>query len=183
MTGDRFQKGILTPEFEVEHAGKEAMQVSTQLQRYYFEKYLLEVSIATLERGGVTSNVDTFEFLGPIDSWGFPKYPGKTVVLPPGAHIIEELRRFIAENTRELREPGSWLGTWIHPLTHCCYLDITALAPCLEDAREEAFKRSQQEHREIVALYHFKYQQTVYLSEVSHGSFIASRAASPISTG
>jgi hypothetical protein len=141
------------------------MQVSTRLQQYYFEKYLLEVSIATLERGGVTSNVDTYEFLGPIDAWGVPKYPGKTVELPSDAHIVEEIRRFILDNARELREPGCWLGTWIDPLTNCCYLDITTLAPCLEDAREEAFKRSRQDRREIVALYHFKYQQIVYLCE------------------
>ncbi len=56
------------------------MQVETWLKQYYFEKYLLDVSIATLERGGVTSNVDTYEFLPPIDAWGFPKYPGNTTV-------------------------------------------------------------------------------------------------------
>lgn len=149
------------------------------VQQYYYEKYLLDVSIATLERGGVTSNVDTYEFLGAIDAWGFPKYPGKTVVLAPDAPIVEELRRFILENSRELREPGSWLGTWVHPLTHCCYLDITGLAPCLEDARAEASRRSQQERREVVALYHFKYQQTVYLGEAVRGSFMVSQAASP----
>ena len=141
------------------------MQVETWLKQYYFEKYLLDVSIATLERGGVTSNVHTYEFLAPIDAWGFPKYPGKTAMLPPGANIVEELREFILENNRELREPGAWLGTWIHPSTLSCYLDITALAPCLEEAKKEASRRSRQDHREIVALYNFKYQQTVYLCE------------------
>ena len=141
------------------------MQVETWLKKYYFEKYLMDVSIATLERGGVTSNVDSYEFLAPIDAWGFPKYPGKTVVLLPGANIVEELRQFIRENNRELHEPGAWLGTWIHPSTYCCYLDITAIAPCLEEAKNEASKRSKQDSREIVALYNFKYQQTVYLCE------------------
>ena len=141
------------------------MQVETWLKQYYFEKYLLEVSIATLERGGVTSNIDTYQFLPPIDAWGFQKHPGKTVVLPPGADIVEELRQFILENNRELHETGAWLGTWIHPSTRCCYLDITAIAPCLEEAKKEASKRSRQDCREIVALYNFKYQQTVYLRE------------------
>lgn len=141
------------------------MQVETWLKQYYFEKYLLDVSIATLERGGVTSNAHTYEFLAPIDAWGFPKYPGKTVELPPGTNIVEELRQFILENNRELREPGAWLGTWIHPTTHCCYLDITAIASCLEEAKKEASKCSRQGRREIVALYNFKYQQTVYLCE------------------
>ncbi len=141
------------------------MQVETWLKQYYFEKYLLDVSIATLERGGVTSSVDTYEFLAPIDAWGFPKYPGKTVVLPPGTNLVEELRHFIRENNRELHEPGAWLGTWIHPWAHCCYLDITTFAACLEEARQEALQRSQQDGRQVVALYNFKYQQTVYLCE------------------
>ena len=150
---------------EAEHTRTEAMEVETRLKQFYFEKYLLDVASATLERGGVTTNVDTYEFLAPIDAWGVPKYPGKTVVLRPGANLVEELRWFIRENNRELNEPGAWLGTWVHPSTHCCYLDITAIASCLEAAKQEAFKRSQQDGREIVALYNFKYQQTVYLCE------------------
>jgi hypothetical protein len=160
-----FPVDTFTTEKEPENTRKEAMQVETWLKQYYFEKYLLEVSIATLERGGVTSNVDTYDFLPPIDAWGFPKYPGKTVVLPPGANIVEEIRQFILENNRQLHETGAWLGTWIHPSTHCCYLDVTAIAPCLEEAKKEASKRSRQDCREIVALYNFKYQQTVYLCE------------------
>jgi hypothetical protein len=142
------------------------IQISTRLQQYYFEKYLLEVSIATLERGGVTTSVDTYEFLAAIDAWGFPKYPEKTIILPPGTHIVESLRQFILRNTQELHEPGSWLGTWIDPLNHCCYLDITALAPCLETAKAEASKYGQRGSRKIVALYNFKQQQTVYLDDV-----------------
>jgi len=65
------------------------MQFATWLERYYFEKYILEVSIATLERGGVTSKVDTYQFLNPIDAWGMPKYPDKTVILPPRANISQ----------------------------------------------------------------------------------------------
>jgi hypothetical protein len=156
---------IFTVEKEVEHTRTAAIQVETRLHQYYFEKYLLDVAIATLERGGVTTKVDTYEFLTPIDAWGFPKYPGKTIVLPPDTNLVEELRQFIREHNRELHEPGAWLGTWVHPSTHYCYLDITAIAPCLEEAKQEAFKRSQQDGREIVALYNFKYQHTVYLCE------------------
>ncbi len=139
------------------------MQFDTWLEQYYFERYILEVSIATLERGGVTSKVDTYQFLAPIDAWGLPKYPGKTVVLPPGANIAEELIQFIKANEADLHEPDAWLGTWIDPTTKRCYLDITTILPTLEEAKREASERSIQESRNIVAVYNFKHNQTVYL--------------------
>ncbi len=139
------------------------MQFESWLDQYYFERYILEVSIATLERGGVTSKVDTYQFLTPIDAWGLPKYPGKTVVLPPGANIAKELIRFIKANDAYLYEPDAWLGTWIDPATKCCYLDITVIYPTLEEAKREASERSVQESRNIVAVYNFKHDRTVYL--------------------
>ena len=139
------------------------MQFDTLLERYYFEKYVLEVSIATLERGGVTSKVDTYQFLDSIDAWGLPKHPGRTAILPPDANLVEALAQFIEINRVRLHEPDAWLGTWIDPTTRCCYLDITVICNCLEDARREATERSQQEHRNIVAVYNFKHKQTVYL--------------------
>ena len=54
------------------------MQFRTWLEQYNFEKYILEVSIAALEKGGVTSNPNTYQFLDPIDAWGLPKYLGKS---------------------------------------------------------------------------------------------------------
>lgn len=141
------------------------MQFDTLLERYYFEKYVLEVSIATLERGGVTSKVDTYQFLDPIDAWGLPKYPGKTAILAPDANLLEELVQFIEANRVHLYEPDAWLGTWIDPTTCRCYLDITVICSCLEDARREALERSQQARRTIVAVYNFKHNRTVYLAE------------------
>jgi hypothetical protein len=139
------------------------MRFKTWLERYYFEKYILEVSIATLERGGVTTNPHTYQFLAPIDAWGLPKYPGKTAILPPEANIAEELIRFIQTNNIYLHEPDAWLGTWINPVTKCCHLDITTISPSLEEAKREAFARSILERRHIVAIYNFKQNQTVYL--------------------
>jgi hypothetical protein len=139
------------------------MQFETWLDQYYFEKYILEVSIATLERGGVTTNPMTYQFLAPIDAWGLPKYPGKTAILSPGANIAEELIQFIEENATYLKEPDAWLGTWINPATKCCYLDITTIYPTLEEAKKEALIRSMQESRDIVAIFNFKQNQTVYL--------------------
>src|SRR6516162_2605325 len=103
------------------------MQFKTWLEQYNFEKYILEVSIATLERGGVTTNPNTYQFLAPIDGWGLPKYPEKTAILPPEANIAEELIRFIQVNTKYLQESDVWLGTWINPNTKCCHLDITKI--------------------------------------------------------
>jgi len=47
----------------------EMMQFATHLERYCFEKYVLEVCVATLERGGATSKLDTYEFVPSIDAW------------------------------------------------------------------------------------------------------------------
>ena len=143
--------------------GKRSMQFRTWLEQYTFEKYILEVSIATLEKGGVTTNPYTFQFLDPIDAWGLPKYPGKTAILPPETNIAEELIRFIELNNMHLQEPDVWLGTWINPNTKYCHLDITMIYPTLEEAKREAFLRSMQESRMIVAIYNFKQNQTVYL--------------------
>ncbi len=142
------------------------MQYATLLERYHFEKYILEVSIATLERGGVTSKVDTYQFLNPIDAWGMPKYPDRTVILPPEVNIAQGIADFIQCNNAHLKEPDSWLGTWINPTTGECYLDITTIYPCLEEARREAIALSQRTRRRIVALYNFKHEQTVYLQEI-----------------
>src|SRR5579859_669482 len=101
------------------------MHFATYLDRYYFEKYILDVSIATLERGGVTSKVDTYQFLPPIDAWGLPKYPARTAILASDANIAEELVQFIRGNEVYLRESDAWLGTWVNPRTHLCHLDIT----------------------------------------------------------
>src|SRR5271157_5171542 len=137
------------------------MQFRTWLEQYNFEKYILEVSIATLERGGVTTNPNTYQFLAPIDAWGLPKYPGKTTILPREANIAVELIRFIRVNSTFLKEPDVWLGTWINPNTKNCHLDITTIYPTLEEAKREAFLRSMQESRNIVAIYNFKQNQTV----------------------
>ena len=137
---------------------------STHLERLYFEKYVLEVCIATIERGGVTSKIDTHQFFSSIEAWGIPKYPDKTVILPPGTDLPQQITAFISMNEACLRQPDCWLGTWINPSTGNCYLDITAIYSCLEDARREVIYLSQNAQRKIVALYDFKREETVYLT-------------------
>lgn len=124
---------------------------------------MLEVCTATLERGGVTSKIDTYQFLPASDAWGVPRYPDKTVILPPHADLVHEITAFIGANEAHLKKPECWLGTWIEPITGKCYLDITAIYSCLEDARSEAIALSQRSRRKIVALYDFKRGQTIYL--------------------
>src|SRR4051794_23320287 len=109
------------------------MHLQSLLERYYLEKFILEVSIATLEYGGVTSNLPTYQFLAPIDAWGLPRYPDKTLILQPGADIFSGLYSFIQNNGDALHKPDYWLGTWINPTTHCCHIDITEICSTLEE--------------------------------------------------
>lgn len=143
------------------------MKFESFLERYNFEKYLLEVCITTLERGGVTSKLDTYQFLPSIDAWAIPKYPDKTVILAPHKNLHKDLHKeiesFIIQNEAYLKHPDCWLGTWIDPVTHNCYLDIATLYFCLDDAVQKALSLSNQGQRKIVALYDFKRGQAIYL--------------------
>lgn len=135
------------------------------LERYYFERFILDVCIATLEDGGVTSNVHTYQFLAPIDAWGLPRYPERTRILPPGADLSSGLRDFIQTNTDYLHAPCSWLGTWINPSTRCCHLDITEICTTFEEAHAQALHHNATSARAIVALYNFKQKRTVYVQD------------------
>lgn len=139
------------------------MQFQSQLARYHFEKYVLEVAIATLEKGGSVSKLDTYQFLPPVDDWKFPKYPGKTAILLPGVDLVDELKKFISANEPFLRESGCWLGTWINPQTQHFYFDITTSHCDFDEARKMALEISARDGRKIVALYNSERNQTVYL--------------------
>ncbi|HJT55767.1 MAG TPA: hypothetical protein VJ761_04675 [Ktedonobacteraceae bacterium] len=139
------------------------LESETFLEQYYFERYILEVCIATLERGGTTSRPDTYQFLSSVEAWGLPKYPDRTVILPPDANLLNEVTVFIHTNIDFFQEKNCWLGTWIDPQTHNCYLDITAIYTCLDEARREAITLCGRAQRKIVALYDFKQGRTVYL--------------------
>ena len=139
------------------------MHIQTQLEQYSFERYVLEVAITTLEKGGSASKLDTYQFLTPVDAWGFPKYPGKTAILSPDVDLVQELKIFIQAHQSVLLEADSWLGTWIHPSTHEYYLDITTSRKGLDEARKEAIERGKRDGRKIVAIYNSKRDQTVYL--------------------
>ncbi len=133
-------------------------QETSWLEHYHFEKYLLDLCIVTLERGGVTSNMITRQFLPPIDAWCVPKYPERTLILPPGANLLSGLREFIQMNSTALHSPDTWLGTWINPFTRCCHLDVTELCPNFDEALRKA-----QKYGQVLALYNCKQNQTVYL--------------------
>ncbi len=129
------------------------------------EEFIHEVTLATLEHGGVTSNLHTYQFLAPIDAWALPRYPEETLILPPGADLSSGLRHFIQRNSGHLHASGSWLGTWINPATSCCHLDITEICPTFEEARAQALQRNATSSRLIVAIYNFMHKQTVYVGE------------------
>ena len=158
----RFAMPSISPQEAAEYENVASSHLSRG--KKCFEQYVLDVCTATIERGGVTSKVDTGQFFSSTEAWGLPKYPDKTVILPPGTDLPQQITAFISVNEVFLREPDCWLGTWINPNTGNCYLDITAIYSCLEDARREAILLSQNAQRKIVALYDFKREETVYLS-------------------
>lgn len=139
------------------------MKFESPLERYLFDKYILDVCIATLKQGGVTSKLDTYQFVSPIDAWAIPKYPDQTVILSPSADLQAAVTSFVIQNEIYLRMPDCWLGTWIEPDTHNCYLDVSSLCFCLDDAVQEARALSRRAQRKIVALYDFKRGQAIYL--------------------
>lgn len=139
------------------------MSLSNLIKRLRFERYVRHVAQATLVQGGVTTDVQTRRFVGPMDAWHFPKYPGRTTILSPTTPLVPALRHFITVNQHAWCEPECWLGTWIHPLTRCSYLDITTNCSDLNEARRMALELSLREGRAIVALYNAKRNQTVYL--------------------
>jgi len=139
------------------------MRFQSQLAQYRFEKYILEVAIATLEKGGAVSKLDTYQISPPVDDWKFPKYPGKTAILSPKVDLVEELKNFILANEPFLREPDCWLGTWIHPQTQHFYIDIATSHSNLEEARKMALEIGAGEGRKVVAIYNSERDETVYL--------------------
>ena len=139
------------------------MQLRSQLIVNTLEKYVHEVARATFEEGGTASTLDGYRLLPLMDSWQFPKYPKRTVILPPAADLVEALKSFISANEKFLREPDCWLGTWINPHTHCFYLDITTSCNELNEAKKMALEISAREGRRIVALYNSKCKEIVYL--------------------
>jgi hypothetical protein len=127
------------------------------------EAYISKIAAATLENGGVAFKLDTCQFLAPMDVWSFPKYPGRTAILPANADLTESLAKFISANERFLREPDCWLGTWIHPQTGDFYLDIATGFADLDQAREKALQASRRDRRKIVAIYNSRRKETIYL--------------------
>jgi hypothetical protein len=139
------------------------MQLSSHLIESTFESYIQNVARATFEHGGTASKLEGYELLPLMDAWQFPKYPSKTVILPPETDLAEALKSFISANELFLREPDCWLGTWIHPKTRCFYLDITTSCKDLDEARRRALEISAREGRRIVAIYNASCMETVYL--------------------
>ena len=127
------------------------------------EVFIEDIAAATLQNGGAAFRLETCQFLPPLDVWTFPKYPGRTTILPSNVNLLEALKVFISVNEQFLREPDCWLGTWIHPENHDFYLDITTGCADLDTARKMALEASRREGRKIVALYNSKRNETIYL--------------------
>lgn len=122
-----------------------------------------KVAHATLSEGGAAYDLNRDGFLLPHDLWSFPKYPGRTRILPSDVDLPAALTDFIIHNEPFLREPDCWLGTWIHPESHEFYLDIATGCTDVEDAIKIARQVSERDGRKIVALYNSKRKDIVYL--------------------
>ena len=128
-----------------------------------FDQYLEAVAEETLKHGGSASKPALCTFLPAQDLWSFPKYPAKTVILPPTVNLTDELRKFITQNADALNEEDCWLGTWIHPQTREYYFDIATGIENIDKAREVAVQAGQRDGRKIVAMFNPCKRQTIFL--------------------
>ena len=127
------------------------------------EYFLDKVRDLTLEQGWAVSNPNTHEFLRPVNVWGFPKYPDRTVILPSDADLTASLETFIEVSALHFEESNLWLGTWKRPLTGEIYLDIATSYPELTDALAVTAHISGVSRRKIIAVYNSGLGVTVYL--------------------
>jgi hypothetical protein len=130
---------------------------------HHFDDYIAQVAAETLKRGGTASKPATGQFLPPSDVWSFPKYPSRTVILPPNVNHENALREFILRNEVYLNEEDCWLGTWIHPRTGEYYLDIAMGIADVNEARKTAMQVSADDGRRIVAMFNSLRGETVFL--------------------
>lgn len=128
------------------------------------ERYLDRVIQLTLTTGGSTTRPGAALAVPPIDSWQFPRHPGKTVIVPAAADLRAAVRAFVQIHTTTLRRPDCWLGTWHNPRDQQIYLDITTSRNDLVEARRIARRLSILEGRRIVALYNQRHHATVFLA-------------------
>lgn len=127
------------------------------------QTYLERVKALTLEQGWTVSNPDTRTFLRPTDAWGFPKYPDRTMILPPNTDLLASLETFIEANAPFLSEANCWLGTWINPSTGERYLDVTTSCGELDEAFRLTAQINAVSRRKIIAVYNSSLDKTVYL--------------------
>ena len=125
--------------------------------------FLEELRRTTLERGWAVLSPKTGALLPPTDAWGFPKYPDRTVILPPDADLGGALEAFIRSNTAFLVEANCWLGTWVNPKTKNVYLDVTTSCNGLDEALRMVALINAASRRQIIAVYNSSRGETVYL--------------------
>ena len=133
--------------------------MDTPVNRLYLEK----LKRTTLERGWAVSSPATGAFLPPTDAWGFPKYPDRTVILPPDADLGGALEAFIRSNAAFLAETNCWLGIWVNPETKNIYLDITTGCSDLDEALRVTARLNAASRRKIIAVHNSSRDETVYL--------------------
>ncbi|MBC8163549.1 MAG: hypothetical protein H7Z42_20275 [Roseiflexaceae bacterium] len=146
--------------------------------RYSLHRHLRQIVLLTYRHGGVTARLEPAELLGAVDIWMFPKYPAKTVIVPPGRALMPAIRTFVQLHRAALCEHDAWLGTWVSPITGYWHIDIATGCSNLDEAQQQAFAYSARDGRTIVALYNLHQRRTVYL-----GHMIAALTTNRAETG
>lgn len=126
-------------------------------------KFLTTLLRKTFQFGGVTFKFSDKIFIDKIDTWIFPKYPSKTLIIPIKKISVNVLKFFIFKNYKQLCENNCYFGTWLNLKNNCVYLDINTSFVNKNLAIKIAKKISNTEKRNIVAIYNPKKNSTIYL--------------------
>ena len=133
------------------------------ISTHAWEQFVQAIAHLTRTDGGAAFKLDRCEFLPMMDIWSFPKYPGKTRILPPETDLVTAICEFIHANEMLLNETDCWLGTWINPYSREYYLDIATGHENLEEAKQMAYEAGLRDGRQIVAIYNSLRKETVFL--------------------
>ncbi len=116
----------------------------------------------TLDLGGATVDLRTMRILPAVDAWYFPRFPERTMIVPQ-TDLAASVHRFIELHRDTLTDDTIWLGTWINPESHNCYLDLITRNADQHEALRLARSYSRLGGRKIIASYNPRRRQTRYV--------------------
>ncbi|GAB3762853.1 hypothetical protein [Microlunatus parietis] len=113
--------------------------------------FVEQITRNTLDSGGCTADVAARRILPGEDAWYFPRFPEHTMIvsLP---ELGSSLVRFIELHHHHHLAGDIWLGTWINPAIHQCYLDLITRHEDEHEALRLARLYSHAGGRKIIAI-------------------------------